>query len=177
MDPSRRVAIGYSSTRMAGLIVLGAGMTGMSLTIYGWRHPLRYDLFFVVGIVGALFFGLGTAVMLWRALTTGAVVTLAPEGLRDVRVAREFIPWTAIERVSTYTISGQSFVIVAVAPEVEQRLTLTAIARWTRGANRAIGADGLAVGPQGLAIDCAALQAAIEARVEAARSGAGSSGV
>jgi hypothetical protein len=127
-------------------------------------------LFFVVGIVGALFFGLCTAVMLWRYMMTGPVVTLAREGLRDVRVAREFIPWEAIERVSTYAIGGQQFVIVAVAPEVEARLTLTAIARWTRKANRSIGADGLAIGPQGLTIDCATLQAAIEARVLAARS-------
>lgn len=34
---------------------------------------------------------------------------------------------------------------------------------------RGVGADGLAIAPQGLAIDCATLQAAIEVRVAAAR--------
>lgn len=107
--------------------------------------------------------------IVWRALTMGAAVTLAPEGLRDARIAAEFIPWRAIEAVSTYTIAGESFVIVAVAPVFEARLKLSAITRWTRGANRAIGADGLAIAPQGLAIDCATLQAAIAVRVAAAR--------
>jgi hypothetical protein len=40
--------------------------------------------------------------------------------------------------------------VISVAPAVEERLGLTRMARWTRGANRSLGADGLCIGAQGL---------------------------
>jgi hypothetical protein len=43
--------------------------------------------------------------------------------------------------------------VLDVDPAFESRLTLTAIARWTRGPNRATGADGLCITALGLKID------------------------
>jgi hypothetical protein len=43
--------------------------------------------------------------------------------------------------------------VLAVDPEVEGKLHLSRIARWSRGANKRLGADGLCVTAQGLKID------------------------
>jgi hypothetical protein len=42
--------------------------------------------------------------------------------------------------------------VLAVDPEVESKLRLTRTAAWTRGANRALGADGLCITTNGLGI-------------------------
>ncbi|MGI9421957.1 MAG: hypothetical protein ACR2PA_02110, partial [Hyphomicrobiaceae bacterium] len=55
-----------------------------------------------------------------------------------------------VRNISTWQSSGQKVMVLDVDPNVECRLNLTRIARWTRGANRSLGADGLCVSAQGL---------------------------
>jgi hypothetical protein len=153
---SQVVEISSSPWKMLGLSALGVLMTGLSVAIALQLFPgMQVDAFHqLMGYVGAGFFGLCTVLGFWRLLTTsGPVVTITPEGIRDTRIAREFIPWTAIGRISTWEYRGQRVMVLAVDPEVERGLTLTSIARWSRGANRALGADGLCVTAQGLRID------------------------
>jgi hypothetical protein len=150
------VEIGGSPWKMLGLSVLGVIMTGLSAAVALRRFPgMQVDVFLeLMGYAGAAFFGLCSVIGFWRLLTTrGPVVTITPEGIRDTRVARQFIPWSAVSRISTWEHSGQKVMVLAVNPEVERRLALTAIARWSRGANRALGADGLCVTAQGLRMD------------------------
>jgi hypothetical protein len=73
-------------------------------------------------------------------------------GLRDVRVAPQTIPWSAIKSISTWQMQRQMVLVVAVDPAVEQYLTLTRVAQWMRAANRRIGADGLVISAHGLKI-------------------------
>jgi hypothetical protein len=47
-------------------------------------------------------------------------------------------------------MSGQKVMVLAVDPAVEAGLNLSRIARWTRQANRSLGADGLCVTAQGI---------------------------
>jgi hypothetical protein len=42
--------------------------------------------------------------------------------------------------------------LVTIDPAEEARLTLTRVARWMRGANRKLGADGLIISSQGLKV-------------------------
>jgi hypothetical protein len=87
--------------------------------------------------------------LLWRAFTThGAVVAITPEGIRDGRVAAELIAWSAVSDIAIWENRAQPVMVLAVDPAVEAGLTLTRVARWTRGANRALGADGLCVTAQ-----------------------------
>jgi hypothetical protein len=142
------VEIGTSPFQTVRLTLLSALMTAASavLAVFG-EGPVVV----VVGWVGALFFGFCGAVWVRRALVQrGAVVTISPEGFRDVRVARETVPWADVLEISTWTHSGQHVLVLRVADEVWDRLTLTTIARSSRRANRALGADGLAVTAQGL---------------------------
>lgn len=83
----------------------------------------------------------------------GTVVTLSPQGIRDIRIAPEVIPWSAIRNVSTWKSQSQRIMVLDVDPETESRLPLSKIARWTREANKKLGADGLCVTAQGINTD------------------------
>ncbi len=138
------------------LVVLGLGgiaMTALSaviaLSLLPGETPSLFDR--VLMGFGTLFFAFCTVVAFWRLATErGAVVTLAPEGIRDTRIAAETIPWSAVRGVSTWSAFGQRVMVLDVDPETEKRLHLSAIARGTRSANKALGADGLCVTAQGL---------------------------
>jgi hypothetical protein len=159
------IEICQSRAQMAWGAVAAAIVTVMSGVVARHPDPGFGVVTIAFGVAGVVFFGMCTALLIWRLLTTRVVLTLAPEGIRDVRLAREFIPWSAIEGVSIYTMAGQRCVVLKVAPEVERRLTLTRIARWTRGGNRALGADGLCISAQGLEIELDALLVLIAARL------------
>ena len=74
-----------------------------------------------------------------------------------------------MQDISTWGIQGQKIMVLAIDPAVESRLTTTPIARWSRGANRALGADGLCITAQGLKIDYKSLLQTSMAYAEAAR--------
>jgi hypothetical protein len=147
------VAIGASPVRMIGLVLAGVLMTaasGFVAVMYAGRSDDFAEIF---GGLAAVFFGACTVMLLWRwATTRGPVVTITPDGIRDVRVAEEIIPWGAVIAISTWQSSGQSVMVLAVDPAVEAHLTLTRVARWSRGPNRLLGADGLCITAQGLQI-------------------------
>ena len=89
--------------------------------------------------------------VVWRTITQrGTVVTLSPDGISDRRLASKMIPWQVIEDVFTWTERGQRVMVLQVAPEVESGLGLTRIAKMTRKANAALGADGLCITATGL---------------------------
>ncbi|MGW6131414.1 STM3941 family protein [Cellulomonas sp. NPDC055163] len=144
----RTVEIGTSPGQTVRLTLLSALMTAASAALAVLGEGV---VAVVVGWVGALFFGFCGLVWVRRALVQrGPVVTISPEGFRDVRVARETVPWADVLEISTWTHSGQHVLVLRVADDVWDRLALTTIARASRRANRALGADGLAVTAQGL---------------------------
>lgn len=156
---------------LVGALGIGMAVVAGFLAFSGSAEPGSLAEF--IGYVGLVFFGVLTALIFWRALTSnGPVVTIAPEGIRDMRVAAEFIPWTAIHDISTWALNGQKVMVLAVAPEVEKQLTLTRIARWTRSANAALKADGLCITAQGLKISHNELLEAAIAYMETAQAGA-----
>jgi hypothetical protein len=147
--------ISQSPWRMIALAGLGMLMTVLSASIALRLLPNIQPSSFqeLVTYAGTVLFALATGFAVWRLLTVrGAVITIRPEGIRDTRVAAEFIPWNAIAGISTWQYRGQKVLVLAVDPAVESRLTLTRIARWSRGPNRALGADGLCVTAAGLNI-------------------------
>lgn len=154
-DTSQKIEIQASTTRQLVLLAFG----GMSFTL---ATLLTFDLIpsmrsdpaaASTGYFGMAFFGLCAAVAIWRLVAQrGAMVTISPQGLRDVRVAAETIPWSAIRSISTWQMQRQMVLMVVIEPETEQRLTLTRVARWMRTANRAHGADGFVVSAHGLRI-------------------------
>jgi hypothetical protein len=153
-DTSRTIEIEASPIRMLGLGALGLLMTALSAAIMLNAFPVPPgSLAEFGGYAGTVFFGACTVLALWRTFTThGPVVTITREGIRDVRVAAEVIPWGAVNDIKVWESNGQRVMVLAVDPAIEGWLNLTRIARWSRGANRALGADGLCVTAQGLKI-------------------------
>ena len=169
VDTSQTITIAGSPWKMWGLFLLGIVMTALSLAVALSAFPGK-PVGLVgrgAGVIGTLFFGFCTVMILWRAITaTGPVVMLSPTGIRDVRLSAQELPWRAIRGISTWSHQGQQIMVLAVDPEIEAGLELSAIARMTRGANRALGADGLCIGAQELKIrydDLLALTAAYAA--------------
>jgi hypothetical protein len=126
----------------------------------------------LVGWTGIVFFGLCTLIAAWRFIAQrGPVITISPDGIRDIRVAADVIPWRAVRHISTWSYERQSAMILAVDPAIEAGLSLSTIARWSRGANTALGANGLAVTAGGVKIGYDALLATSVAYWQAHRHG------
>ncbi|GIL00992.1 MAG: hypothetical protein BroJett030_08910 [Alphaproteobacteria bacterium] len=195
IDTSATLEVRYSLGRMLGLALLGVVMTVfcavLAFRLIGGVAAGSFSQF--AGFVGLAFFGFSTLLILWRlARGRGAVVTLTPQGLRDTRLAADLIPWTSVGAISTWSpgpargpglaarlwrrwggtgvqgLGEQRAIVLALDPRVEAGLNLGRIAGWTRGANRALGADGLCVTAAGLEIDHDRLLAAISAFHQAA---------
>lgn len=163
------VEIAASPWKMAGLVVLGVGMTLAGLALVFSDSIVKT----VVGGFGFLFFGAATVVIIRRALAVrGATVVLSRKGIRDVRVARETVAWAEIERISTWEYSGQRIMVLQLAEPTWERIGASVIARRTRKTNRALGADGLCVTAQGLKLSYDDLLGTALAYAEASRTGA-----
>jgi hypothetical protein len=142
-----------SPVKLIGLFALGVLMTALSAALgFGWipAGPIAE----AVGWFGLVFFGPCTAICVWRLLTASqTLVTITPHGIKDIRVAADVVPWSAVRNVSTAEVQGQKFIVLAVDPSIEQQLALTLAAKWSRAPNRMLGVDGLCVSAIGLKID------------------------
>jgi hypothetical protein len=155
IDTSRAVEIEASPVKLLGIAVISVVLTALStaaaLRAFPKIQPGSFAEF--SGYVGMLFFGACTLFAVWKALTThGPVVTITREGIRDSRIATELIPWSAVKDITIWKYRRQRFMVLVVDPVVETGLNLTRVARWSRNANRALGADGLCVGANELKI-------------------------
>lgn len=166
IDTTRTIEIRQSPWQtlllIAGALVFVALGT---LMISGSIGKARPDIFVqAIGWISVLFFGACGIVGGWRFMTVrGPVVTLSPVGIRDMRIAEETIPWRAIRGISTWEYQRQKVMVLQVDPALERRLTLSTIARMSRRANAALGADGLCVAATGLSMRYADLLATTKA--------------
>jgi hypothetical protein len=154
-DATRTIEFHASPTRLLTLLAFSAMSTGIASVLAFRLFPnLPSDPAAVsAGYSGLVFFSFCAAVAIWRLIgQRGAIVTVSPAGLHDVRVAAEPIPWPAIKSISTMQMQRQMVLVLAIDPAVEARLSLTRLARWTRSANRKLGADGLVVSAHGLKV-------------------------
>jgi hypothetical protein len=152
MTADETIVIERSPAKLLLLVAMGVLMTAVSAAmIFFPSMPFAKR---VVGYFGVGFFGLCTCVALWRLLgASGPVITISPQGIWDRRVAAEPIPWSTVAGISTWQLRRQKVMVLAMKPGAEERLDLTRMARWTRGANRALGADGLCISAIGTKID------------------------
>ena len=153
INTSKTMEIDGSPLKMVWLALLSIALTVACIAIVAGYIPKVHadDWKYWVAALGVLFFGFTTVMTIWRAVTMkGPVVTMTPDGILDTRVAANPIPWSAVRGISTWSQSGQKIMVLDVDPAVEKTLPLTRIARWSRGTNKKLGADGLCVTAQGL---------------------------
>jgi len=103
-DTPDEVEIGYSSPRMLPLVALAATMTLLSASVaFDWFGDGGLDRYHALaGYVGLIVFGAATCRLIWLLLAArGPVLLIGRYGIRDLRVANEFILWDSIADVST----------------------------------------------------------------------------
>jgi hypothetical protein len=154
------VEIGYSRFRLLPVIVMTAAMTLLSASIAFQWFPYQslggYHL--VIGYAGVAFFGLATLKFVRTMFAAkGPVVFVSRYGVRDMRVANEFILWDSVVNVSACESRKQKFVVLALSPALEQRLFATRSGQAMLAANRTLGLDGIAISGSGLATEFDAL--------------------
>jgi hypothetical protein len=158
-----------SPAKLAGLLFLGILMTAASafVALGGIARPGSYIEF--IGWVGVAFFGAILALIVYRFFNAKEVlVTITDEGILDKRVAARTIPWAAVRKVSVWEHQRQKVIVLDVPPEVEGSIEMTRMARFTRGPNKSLGADGLCITAAGLKISHDELLARVMEHVGAA---------
>ena len=154
------IEIGYSRLRWLPLIVMGLLMTLLSASIaLDWLPYQSVGSYRqMIGDIGVALFGLATARLIWAMCAAkGPVLFVSRYGIRDLRVADEFILWDSLSQVSACEVRKQRFVVLALTPALEKRLFSTSTGQAMLTANRAFGLDGIAISPGGLATDFDAL--------------------
>ena len=74
-------------------------------------------------------------------------------GIRDLRVSPDVIPWDAVEQIGISEVKKQKFVTLRVTPALEQQLVASAGRKLMKAANHALGVDGIVINPSGLQVD------------------------
>jgi hypothetical protein len=164
--------IGYCRSRLLPLIGLGGAMTLLSAVVgFGWLPFDDMDITHrAIGGVGVALFGLTTAKCVRMLFAVnGPVVLVSNYGIRDLRIANEFILWDSVTDVSACEHRGQKFVLLKITPALEQRLFCDGTAKALLAANRTVGLDGIVIRSNGLDTDFGALLAACRTNYAAAK--------
>jgi hypothetical protein len=178
MNPDRpdEVEIGYSSSRMLPLATLAATIMLLSASAaFDWLGDGglgRYQA--LAGYAGLVVFGAATCRLIWLlSAARGPVLLIGRYGIRDLRVANEFILWDSIAEVSTCEYRRRKFIVLKITPALEQLFTAKAMQAMLHD-NRAMGLDGIAISAGGLTADFGSLFDACTAyHMAAKRAGAG----
>ncbi len=151
-----KIEIGYSKRRLAllllGALALTAGGTAMAFHLF---PDMQVDAFYTaVGYFGMIFFGFALLKIVWLLITArGPVLFIDRNGIRDLRVSPNAIPWDAVEQIGISEVRKQQFVTLQVTPALEKRLVASTGSKLMRAANHAIGVDGIVLNPSGLQVD------------------------
>ena len=199
IDTSRTMEIRVSRWKilalLVGTFVFAAGSTVMAFDRLDGAVPSSYHEF--VGFGGTAFFGLGFVAALVAAIRwRGPVITLSPEGIRDIRMSPKLIAWRDVRDITTLSgddpkiqraiapfitvSSGASelqirkmrFMMLAVAPEIKAGLVAgRRLGKLATQLDHAFGVDGVAINPQQLSVGYDTLYAAARAYWQAAGGG------
>ena len=144
---------------VAASIPFVAGGAAMVLGYIG--PPIQsWSLPWLAGWAVLTIFGACGAFGIKQAMTRGAIVTVGPRGVRDVRISPDWIPWTAITEVAEQ--QDIHSLMLCIDPAFEATMSLTRKARWAKLANAPLGCYGYVIPARGLKGGFNALKRAIE---------------
>ena len=159
----------YSAKKLLRVLWIGVVFTALC-TFIAFGHltnPAPGIIVLIAAYCGIFIFGFGALRLLFQFITrSGRVaITVNADGIRDVRVAAEAIPWAAISDVSPFAVPKPSLwpfgkreynvsgLFLTLLPECEAGLAISWGARASRVANRVIGMNGIYINGAGLEID------------------------
>lgn len=173
IDTNYEFKVEASPIKLLRAALIGAVFSAICVAAaIGWFDNVQPGSFReFVSYIGAVFFPVLTVGALWRAFTTrGPVLILSREGIQDLRLAAELIPWNAVQDIAVREARGNRSIMLSIDQAVETRLTFNPIIRWTRKADRAFGMNGLSIGAGDLKIGFDELLAATLAFARAGQS-------
>ena len=151
------IEIGYSWKRLSLLFIGAIALTAASAAMaFNWYPGTRVGPFYTaVGYFGVLFFGFALLKIGWLLVTSGRgpVLFIDRNGIRDLRVSPNVIPWDAVEQIGVDSVQKQAFVTLKVTRELEKQLVAGTGKKLMRAANHVVGVDGIVINPSGLQVD------------------------
>ncbi|MBL8561778.1 MAG: hypothetical protein JNN06_05805 [Gemmobacter sp.] len=138
IDTTQVISIERSRLKV---VFLFAGTLALILVswwlVLGPRESFRAGALFW-GVIGMSFFGLCLMALVWQLFTVPKfVLTLSPQGLRDMRLSRSEIPWEAVLNVR----SDKKYKMLILDLAAGTHLQLTSLSNAMLRLNRAFGHD------------------------------------
>ncbi|BEL10168.1 hypothetical protein Q0Z83_083590 [Actinoplanes sichuanensis] len=161
-----------SLPKTAGLLVAAFALIAAS-AFMAWASrpgPSFNVVLFVIGAFGVLFFGFGAVRVGQQLFRRDPVVEVSTEGVRDVRLSSQVIPWHVVRGVEQLVVQRQWFVVVLIDEGFEKQY-LTGGKRMLQQVNRQIGFLGVNIAVGGLMVSVDELQQAIVKYWQEATSG------
>lgn len=148
VDVSQTVEFQASPVRFFLLIItaLGCGVLSFTAAWRIWPSVAPGSFLQFAGWLGMPLFLGGSLAVVWRYLKSGLpVIKLSPEGFWDSRLSSAFVPWSDVEKLSVWEYKNNRALVLKVSDATWHEIPLSKMARWTRAANRSLGANGLCV--------------------------------
>lgn len=141
-----------SVPKTVGLLLSAVLLIGASgyMVAVGWGSGAGV-VQVVIGVVGVLFFGFA-AVNIGRQLARREpVLEIDVDGVRDVRLSKQVVPWPAVLGIRQVKVQKQKFVVLDLEPEFE-RGYLAGATRLMQRINQGAGMPGVHIGAVGLSV-------------------------
>ncbi len=160
-DTSRTIEVERSRRRTVFLVVFGVILGALQFVFMDGERAFSVTAIFGLFLCIAIFL---------RLYYASGPLTIGPQGIRDVNVSAEFIPWAAIESIKTETNPDTGrFLVLKIYPGWEGKLSLTKTADFDKWAAKSLGRDGLSIGVTDLAMSLDQLFECVSAYANAYR--------
>ncbi|MCG6858348.1 MAG: hypothetical protein LJE67_09795 [Salaquimonas sp.] len=201
IDTSKTMKIRLSPWKLLALLAVSLVFTvGCGVEVFQDLNGAAAGIYQeVFDFGGVLFFGFGfVATVIMAIRWRGPVVTLSPDGIRDIRMSPELINWRDVNDITTLRgddpemqaatgslpvstaaadrqIRRTRFMMLAVAPGIKERIFAGhRMGEWALKLDQKHGVEGIAINPEQLSVGYDKLFAAARAYWQAA--GGGQSG-
>ncbi|HEY2248222.1 MAG TPA: STM3941 family protein [Bradyrhizobium sp.] len=122
-----KIAIGYSRTRplLLFLAVLASSIASAAAAFHWLPDEISNTFLPVLAYIWMVASSLGPLRQGWLLFTAKRPVLLIDHnGISDIRVSKDIIPWDAVEQISIRETGEREFVILRVTPALKSSLSL-----------------------------------------------------
>jgi hypothetical protein len=152
-----RVVIETPPQRYRRQVILGTVVTVVAVVLVADRHDRTFGL--VLGLIGLVFFGPFTLVMLLRATRNRPALILDTDGFTDYGslISAGYVPWQEVASIEERVFRRRVFVAIKVTDRVAFLARQSAWHRFLHRVNGPMAAGDILIPGNVLPMGCAAL--------------------